>query len=60
MALTLQKNWCRNYLCGTGNSHLIYIFSKGYWEQFDSYDPGQDNPPEPELTNCFVPGYEGY
>ena len=31
-----------------------------YWEQFDSYDPSQDNPPEPELTNRFVPGYEDY
>ena len=31
-----------------------------HWEQFDAYDPSQDNPPEPELTNQFVPGYEGY
>ena len=31
-----------------------------HWEQFDSYDPSQDNPPEPELTNQLVPGYEGY
>ena len=31
-----------------------------HWEQFDSYDPSQDNPPEPELTKHFVPGYEGY
>ena len=31
-----------------------------HWQQFSSYDPSQDNPPEPELTNHFVPGYEGY
>ena len=31
-----------------------------HWEQFDSYDASQDNPPEPELTNQFVPGYESY
>ena len=31
-----------------------------HWEQFDSHDPSQDNPPEPELTNNLVPGYEGY
>ena len=29
-------------------------------EQYDSYDPSQDNPPEPELTNQFAPGYESY
>ena len=29
-------------------------------QQFNSYDPSQDNPTEPELTNQFVPGYEGY
>ena len=40
-------------------SDLSIHLSK-HWEQFDSYDPSQDNPPEPELTNQFVPGYEGY
>ena len=40
-------------------SDLTARLSK-HWEQFDSYDPSQDNPPEPELTNHFVPGYEGY
>ena len=40
-------------------SDLTVRLSK-HWEQFDSYDPSQDNPPEPELTNHFVPGYEGY
>ena len=40
-------------------SGLTFRLSK-HWEQFDSYDPSQDNPPEPELTNQFVPGYEGY
>ena len=29
-------------------------------QPLDSNDPSQDNPPEPELTNHFVPGYEGY
>ena len=40
-------------------SDLTARLSK-HWEQFDSYDPSQDNPPEPELANQFVPGYEGY
>ena len=40
-------------------SDLTARLSK-HWEQFDSYDASQDNPPEPELTNQFVPGYEGY
>ena len=40
-------------------SDLSLRLSK-HWRQFDSYDPSQDNPPEPELTNQFVPGYEGY
>ena len=29
-------------------------------QPLDSNDPSQDNPPEPELTNRFVPGYESY
>ena len=40
-------------------SDLTVRLSK-HWEQFDSYDPSQDNPPEPDLTDQFVPGYEGY
>ena len=40
-------------------SDLSLRLSK-HWQQFSSYDPSQDNPPEPELTNQFVPGYEGY
>ena len=40
-------------------SDLTVRLSK-HWEQFDSYDPSQDNTLEPELTNQFVPGYEGY
>ena len=40
-------------------SDLTVRLSK-HSEQYDSYDPSQDNPPEPELTNHFVPGYEGY
>ena len=39
------------------------IFSTNLYkwrQQFNSYDPSQDNPTEPELTNQFVPGYEGY
>ena len=40
-------------------SDLSLRLSK-HWEQFDSNDPSQDNPPEPELTNQFVPGFEGY
>ena len=40
-------------------SDLTSRLSK-HWQQFDTYDPSQDNPPEPELTNQFVPGYEGY
>ena len=40
-------------------SDLSLRLSK-HWEQFDYYDLSQDNPPEPELTNQFVPGYEGY
>ena len=40
-------------------SDLSLRLSK-HWQQFNSYDPSQDNPPEPELTNQFVPGYEGY
>ncbi len=40
-------------------SDLTARLSK-HWQQFISYDPSQDNPPEPELTNDFVPGYEGY
>ena len=40
-------------------SDLTVRLSK-HWEQFDSYDPSQDNTLEPELTNHFVPGYEGY
>ena len=40
-------------------SDLTARLSK-HWEQFDTNDPSQDNPPEPELTNQFVPGYEGY
>ena len=40
-------------------SDLTARLSK-HWQQFDSYDPSQDNPPEPELTNQFVPGFEGY
>ena len=40
-------------------SGLTVRLSK-HWRQFDSYDPSEDNPPEPELTNQFVPGYEGY
>ena len=30
------------------------------WARFNSYNPSQDNPTEPELTNQFIPGYEGY
>ena len=30
------------------------------WQQFDAYDPSWSDPPEPELANQFVPGYEGY
>jgi hypothetical protein len=40
-------------------SDLSLRLSK-HWQQFISYDPSQDNPPEPELTNQFVPGYEDY
>ena len=40
-------------------SDLSLRLSK-HWQQFNSYDPSQDNPPEPELTNQFVPGYEDY
>ena len=40
-------------------SDLTARLSK-HWQQFSSYDPSQDNPPEPELTNQFVPGYEDY
>ena len=40
-------------------SDLTARLSK-HWEQFGLYDPSQDNPPEPELTNQFVPGFEGY
>ena len=40
-------------------SDLTASLSK-HWEQFDSYDPSQDNPTEPELTNHLVPGYESY
>ena len=40
-------------------SDLSLRLSKN-WEQFDSYGASQDNPPEPELTDHFVPGYEGY
>ena len=40
-------------------SDLTARLSK-HWELFDSYDPSQDNPPEPELTNQFLRGYEGY
>ena len=42
-----------------GPSSLTARLSK-HWEQFDFYDPTQDNLAEPELTNQFVPGYEGY
>ena len=31
-----------------------------YREQFEFYDPSPDNPPDSELANQFVPGYEGY
>ena len=40
-------------------SGLTVRLSK-HWEQFDSYDPSPDNPPDSELANQFVPGYEGY
>ena len=40
-------------------SDLSLRLSK-HWQQFGSHNPSQDNPPEPELTNQFVPGYEGY
>ena len=40
-------------------SDLAARLSK-HWEQFDSYEPSQGNPPQPELTNQFVPGYEDY
>ena len=40
-------------------SDLSLRLSK-HWQQFSSYDPSQDNPPEPELTNHFVPGYQDY
>ncbi len=40
-------------------SDLSVRLSK-HWRQFDLYDPSQDNPPEPELTNQFAPGYESY
>ena len=40
-------------------SDLTARLSK-HWEQFDSYDASQDNPPETELANQFVPGCEGY
>ena len=40
-------------------SDLSLRLSK-HWQQFDLYDPSQDNPPEPELTNQFAPGYESY
>ena len=46
-------------ITGPQTSDLTARPSK-HWEQFDSNDPSQDNPPEPELTNQFVPGYEGY
>ena len=40
-------------------SDLTARLSK-HWEQFVAYDPSLNNPPQPELTNHFVPGYEGY
>ena len=46
-------------ITGPQPSDLSLRLSK-HWEHFDSYDPSQDNPPEPELTNQLVPGYEGY
>ena len=42
------------------NSSDLTVRLSKHWQQFSSYDPSQDNPPEPELTNQFVPGYEGY
>ena len=40
-------------------SDLLLRLSK-HWQQFSSYDASQDNPPEPELNNHFISGYEGY
>ena len=40
-------------------SNLTDRLSK-HWRRFDAYNPGQNNPPEPELTNQFAPGYEEY
>lgn len=37
--------------------HLGY---RSIGEQLNSHNPSQDNPPEPELINQFVPGYESY
>ena len=40
-------------------SDLTVHLSK-HWAQFDSHDASQDNPPEPELNNHFISGYEGH
>ena len=42
------------------NPSDLKVCLSNHWERFDSYDPSQDNPPGPELTNQLAPGYEGY